>query len=107
MANIDRILQLASQRRALQEAADERRLKACLQVDADRADRIARQVIATASLRALGAAVRHGMKAERPHDDKAALCPHPSDAGLRPLWTNTPRPNQRRVPRGQHPHRIK
>jgi hypothetical protein len=73
----------------------------------DRIQQLASQVIATASLRALSGAVAHGMKAQRPHDDRAALRPHPSDAGLRPLRTNTPRPDQRRVPRGQHPHRIK
>ena len=84
MANIDRILQHAAQRRELQEAAANRRLKASLAVDADKRDQVARQIMAESFRRAFAGAVAHGMKAERPHD-KAALRPHPSDEGRRPI----------------------
>jgi hypothetical protein len=88
MVNIDRIMQHAAQRRALQMAGDERRLKACLQADASRIEQHARNISATVILRALGASVAHGMTQSRSTfypADKAALRPHPSDAGLRPV----------------------
>jgi hypothetical protein len=82
---IDRLLQHAAQRRELQEAADERRLKACLRADAERADAITRKVMGESFRRAFSAAVEHGMSVERAHDDKAAPLPHPSDKGRRPI----------------------
>ena len=88
--NIDRILQHAAQRRELHEAAANRRLKASLAVDADRRDRAARQIMAQSFRRAFSSAVAHGFEAERPHEDKSALRPHPSDEGRRPLVSNWP-----------------
>ena len=88
--NIDRIQNLASQRRALQAAADERRLKANLARDAEQRDATARRIIGESFRRAFANAVEHGLNAERPRDDKAALRPHPSDEGRKPLVTNWP-----------------
>ena len=86
MASIDHILQRARQRRALQEAADERRLKERLLAEAERAEQIACEVAASVTLRALGAATAHGSKAERVRDDdKANLRPHPNAQGRKPL----------------------
>jgi hypothetical protein len=107
MASIERILQLPRQRRALQEAADDRRRKERLEIGASNREAQMRQIAATVTLRALSAACAHGSKSSRPMCILEALTPHPNDAGLRPLWTKIPRPNQRRVPLGQHPHRIK
>lgn len=88
--NIDRILQHAARRRELQEAAANRRLKENLERDAKQRDAIARQVMAESFRRAFSSAVGHGFEATRPHEDKAALRPHPSDEGRRPLVSNWP-----------------
>lgn len=104
MASLDRIINLASQRRALQEAADERRLKACLHADAQRAEQIARNVAATTTLRALGEAVEHGVAQTRATvypQDKSALRPHPSDEGRKPLMTNWPSEDRKVYKRNQ------
>ena len=71
IASIDRMLQLARQRRAVQEAADERRLKERLLTEAERAVQFARDVAASVTLRALGGACASGSKAERPHEREA------------------------------------
>lgn len=87
--NIDRILNLASQRRALQAAADERRLEANLERDAKQRDSIARQIMAESFRRAFAGAVEHGFDHGQANA-RAALRPHPSDEGRKPLVTNWP-----------------
>ena len=88
MASIDRILQRARQRRALQEEVDERRLKERLLANSARAEQIARDVAATVTLRALvdACSVATGPSSGRPSRTiQEAVRPHPNARGRKPL----------------------
>jgi hypothetical protein len=95
MASIDRIIQLHSSRRALQQARDDQRLKDNLELDQIRFEAHAQRVATTTMLRALSDACADGATAERPYTML------PRRDGHKPLATNFPTYNNPRLLNGR------